>query len=294
MFVVVVCSLLFTNASSLQFNNGRRGTFRNGNGGKGGGGGGGGVRPPSSSNLFMSGGASSGGGVGAASGLGVQSVVLFLSKLLESYSELLKKHPYPTKILSSAFVGGTGDVLIQLFQQRNARKKNSNAAPFDFRRLAVFATVAGLYIAPVIHLWFGFLNELPFKADMSNQAKAGIMMLLDQTFGAVIVNAGFFYAFELAQAIFPPYASNKGPFSFIQAGTRSNLNNMWDTLVANWYCWPVINYVNFLVVPIQFRVLFSNFAAVFWNMFLSSVANRPVKAPAPSTSSSANKGKTKR
>ena len=64
--------------------------------------------------------------------------------------------------------------------------------------------------------------------------------------------------------------------TFWDAGTKSTKNNLWETLVANWYCWPVINFVNFLVVPLQYRVLVSNLAAVFWNMFLSNVANREI------------------
>jgi hypothetical protein len=45
-------------------------------------------------------------------------------------------------------------------------------------------------------------------------------------------------------------------------------------MIANWYCWPIINFVNFLVIPLNYRVLFANFCAVFWNMYLSNVANR--------------------
>lgn len=200
-----------------------------------------------------------------------QGALLWLSKLVETYSDLLEKHPYLTKGISSGIVGGSGDVLIQILQQRKDGSKK-----FDWRRLFVFSTVAALYIAPVISVWFGYINNLPYPAGMSNLAKASIMILLDQTFGAVFVTFGFFYFFEMVQYMTPPYTGDRSK-NFLQSGYDSNKNNLWDTLVANWYCWPWINFFNFLVVPIQYRVLFSNFAAVFWNMFLSSVANRATK-----------------
>ena len=102
--------------------------------------------------------------------------------------------------------------------------------------------------------------------------KALSMMVVDQTVGATVITIGIFYAFELAQKLIPPYSSS--PESFLTAGLRTTKNSLWETLVANWYCWPIINFVNFLVIPVNYRVLFSNLAAVFWNMFLSSVANR--------------------
>jgi len=196
-------------------------------------------------------------------------VIAALAKLLAFYSNLLTKHPYSTKIVSSGFIGGLGDVLIQLYEGR----AKGDAFAFDYRRLAVFTAVTAFYIAPVIHVWFNMLATMPMPVGAGNVMRAAIMMLADQTVGATVITIGFFYAFELSQKLFPPY-SDVPLLSFLDAGLKSTKNNLWITMIANWYCWPVINFVNFLVVPIQFRVLFSNFAAVFWNMFLSSVANR--------------------
>lgn len=93
-------------------------------------------------------------------------------------------------MVSSAIVGGLGDILIQNVQNAKSKK------PFDYRRLFVFSLVAGLYIAPVIHLWFDFLDKLPVFVGSGNVQKSAVMMLLDQTFGAVVINAFFFVAFE--------------------------------------------------------------------------------------------------
>ena len=119
--------------------------------------------------------------------------LLFLTSLLNGYTGLLNSHPYITKIVSSTIVGGLGDVLIQSYNARNTKK------PIDLRRLLVFSMVTGIYIAPVIHLWFNFLAGMPFLANMSNMKQAMWMMFVDQTLGATIITMGFFLAFEMVR-----------------------------------------------------------------------------------------------
>jgi hypothetical protein len=119
-------------------------------------------------------------------------LVVFLTNTLNSYSELLEKHPYRTKVISSGIIGALGDILIQLW-----KIKQNSLYKFDYRRLLVFSTVAGLYIAPVINVWFNWLNKFPIPKSFNNVGKALVMMVLDQTIGAVVVTTGFFYAFEL-------------------------------------------------------------------------------------------------
>jgi len=196
----------------------------------------------------------------------------FVQEAAGKYAKLLDKHPMTTKIVSSGVIGGTGDVLIQLLQGR----KTSNFV-FDYRRLLVFSTVTSFYIAPVIGYWFDWLAQMPMPERIKKPGKlnevyrALYMMIFDQTIGATVITIGFFYAFEFVQKLYPPY--NAGGTSFLASAYRLTKDSLWRTLVINWYMWPLINFLNFLVIPLQFRVLFSNIAAIFWNMFLSSVAN---------------------
>jgi hypothetical protein len=187
---------------------------------------------------------------------------VFLSKLLDFYSKLLDIAPIPTKMISSLIVGGLGDVLLQKI----------NGDPLDFRRLMVFSTVTMFYIAPMCHFWYNTLEMIPTPANLGPVLQNALKLLVDQSIGAVMVNMGFFFSFELSDRLYPPYQAGRN--SFIAAGINSCKNNLWGALLANWTCWPIINYVNLMFVPLKYRVLFSNFAAVFWNMFLSSVVNR--------------------
>eukprot|EP01035_Chromulina_nebulosa_P026055 gene26055-34055_t len=114
-----------------------------------------------------------------------------LKKLLSSYNTNLEKYPYVTKIISSGIVGCLGDILIQLV------KNGGSWQALDMRRLIVFVSVAAFYIAPVINIWFNWLNAIPYPKSFNNAKKALVMIVLDQTIGATVITAGFFYAFEL-------------------------------------------------------------------------------------------------
>jgi hypothetical protein len=68
----------------------------------------------------------------------------------------LEKYPYVTKIISSGIVGCLGDILIQLV------KNGGSWQALDMRRLIVFVAVAAFYIAPVVNIWFNWLNAIPY------------------------------------------------------------------------------------------------------------------------------------
>lgn len=128
-------------------------------------------------------------------------------KVFQSYNHCLLSYPYTTKILSSALIGGLGDLLIQslpYFLNPSSSSSSSSLSPItptlkiDWRRFAVFTSVSGLYIAPVIHWWFEWLNSLKVVKEAETGVKKALVMIgIDQTVGNVVVNGGFFYAFEL-------------------------------------------------------------------------------------------------
>lgn len=119
--------------------------------------------------------------------------LLLFTSLLSSYTSLLERSPYPTKMVTSAIIGALGDYLVQTYEGRKTNKS------IDFRRLLVFATVCGLYIAPVIHVWFEYLNKMPFLVSMGKYSKAFAMMFVDQSVGATVITLGFFFAFEMVR-----------------------------------------------------------------------------------------------
>ena len=61
------------------------------------------------------------------------------------------------------------------------------------------------------------------------------------------------------------------PFSQSLQTLREKL---WPTLVVNWSVWPIINFVNFSLVPLKFHILVINFCIIFWTAYLSFVNNK--------------------
>lgn len=208
----------------------------------------------------------SGGDEGEPHSFAAAGIVTLVKSAVESYGELLDEYPYATKIISSGVVGGFGDTLVQSLLK--AEKKDYK---FDFRRLLIFMSVCAFYIAPMLHNFFNFLSSLPIPEGTNKFVTALIMISIDQTVGATLINAGFFFFFEMMQRFFPPYTEHDT--SFVVAGYDAIQKNLWKTLLASWKIWPFLNFINFLVVPLQFRVLYANLASVFWNMILSSIAN---------------------
>ena len=47
-------------------------------------------------------------------------------------------------------------------------------------------------------------------------------------------------------------------------------------LLGFYKLWPAAQVVNFYVIPLKFRVNFSNIVSLFWNTYVSWLANRPV------------------
>jgi protein Mpv17 len=45
--------------------------------------------------------------------------------------------------------------------------------------------------------------------------------------------------------------------------------------------WPVLQGINLSVVPLQFRILYINFASLFWSAYLSRQTNSGAEPAAP-------------
>ncbi|RHY74659.1 hypothetical protein DYB34_013757 [Aphanomyces astaci] len=102
------------------------------------------------------------------------------SKLWLKYKKYLEAYPLTTKCLTSAGIAGTGDVLCQVaFESK----------PFDVRRFATFTALGGVFIAPTLHVWYGFLNRV--VAGTAATAVA-TRLVLDQFVFAPSFLASFF------------------------------------------------------------------------------------------------------
>jgi len=56
------------------------------------------------------------------------------------------------------------------------------------------------------------------------------------------------------------------------------LRTKWKpTVLSAWKFWPPVNIINYLYVPLQYRVLYVNFASFLWNGYLSYINSKKLK-----------------
>lgn len=85
----------------------------------------------------------------------------------------------------------------------------------------------------------------------------------------MFINCGFFWATTVMET------------GDSNAGIQKIKDKLWPTLKVNWVVWPVLQGINLSVVPLQFRILYINFASLFWSAYLSRQTNSGAEPAAP-------------
>lgn len=179
------------------------------------------------------------------------------------YANKLETHPLTTKCLTSGFISGSGDFFCQYLVHRNkVTMKNAStdetkqSQPFspDWLRTCRFTALGTVFVAPIVHFWYGgLMSRLP-GSSLKTIAKR---LFFDQAFFAPLFLPAFMtnlYALEGRQTV----------------EIKQKLREEYPTaLVANWGIWVPAQIINFAFVPEKYMVLFSNLVGFVWNAYLS-------------------------
>ncbi|EQC28130.1 hypothetical protein SDRG_14090 [Saprolegnia diclina VS20] len=172
----------------------------------------------------------------------------------QAYLALLERSPLPTKVVTSAGIAGLGDITCQTVFEDH---------PFDAKRFAIFTTLGGVYIAPTLHVWYGFLNRAIAGTAKTAVAKR---LVLDQFVFAPTFMASFFAVLTATNDSEVPLADR----------IRSKIStDWWDAVKTNWVVWIPAQFCNFGLVPPPLQVLFSNVVGLFWNGYMSYISYKP-------------------
>jgi len=169
------------------------------------------------------------------------------------YSIKLETRPLTTKAISSILIFALGDILCQKIEN-NIQKQNKKS--LDFRRL-IKQSSYGLLAGPYLHLQFCLIIPYLFPATAKLHTIKSVLYAL--TISDSIYNCGFYVYCDALEGKFLQ------PNSFFE--------KFIPTQILNFKIWPVLQYINFSVVPVKYRVLFDNTLSVFWNAYLSWVQN---------------------
>ncbi|XP_021042789.1 peroxisomal membrane protein 2 [Mus pahari] len=189
----------------------------------------------------------------AASRLRVESELGSLPKrALAQYLLLLKLYPVLTKAVSSGILSALGNLLAQTIEKK--RKEDSqNLEVSGLLRYLVY----GLFVTgPLSHYLYLFMEySVPPEVPWASVKR----LLLDRLFFAPTFLLLFFFIMNLLEG--------KNVSVFV-AKMRSGF---WPALQMNWKMWTPLQFININYVPLQFRVLFANMAALFWYAYLASL-----------------------
>ena len=186
------------------------------------------------------------------------------------YARRISRRPVLTKAVTSSIVACVGDVLAQ------AHSAAQGGFVLDCRRTAAFAIAGGLYFAPFLHMWYALFARLERRARDQwgvTRIQAIVAQWMTNMFvGSLLVNTGFFYAFALIRwSLGIPLATGDNPFV---EGTHLLRTKLREVMIANYAVWPIPSLINLSLVPVQYRVLYTNCVAVLWKFILSLITGK--------------------
>ncbi|KAF9955944.1 hypothetical protein BGZ72_003261 [Mortierella alpina] len=161
------------------------------------------------------------------------------------------------------------DIEQTLHEPQPAPPSPPQPPPLDLPRMGRFM-LYNFSVAPVIHTWYSFLDKnFPLKSLSASASSPALQPRLLQTMTPAIKRM------VADQTLFAPIGL---------ALLFSGLTTYFSTLKANYAVWPLVQLVNFGVMPLQLRLPFVSVVGIAWNAYLSMVntrASRSDKQPSP-------------
>ncbi|XP_032677754.1 protein Mpv17 isoform X1 [Odontomachus brunneus] len=163
------------------------------------------------------------------------------------YQTVLKKYPVGTQAVQAGILMGLGDQIAQNFIE-------SSSKPIDYVRTMQFAGI-GLFISgPATRTWYGILDTYIGSKGYTVGIKkvACDQLLFAPTFIAVLL-----VAIGVCQG------------KDIEKLKIKLANEYSDILINNYKLWPMVQLVNFSLVPLNYQALVVQSVALLWNSYIS-------------------------
>ena len=175
--------------------------------------------------------------------------------LISWYVNRLESHPYLSKSISSVFIFSLGDILCQKIENRINNTKTNR---LDINRL-IKQSSYGVFAGTYLHIQFCVI--IPYLFPISTNYRSLKSVAYALTISDSIYNFGFYFYCDLLTG-----QSFKMKTTFC--------DKFIPTQILNLQVWPILQYINFSMIPIKFRVLYDNILSIFWNAYLSWIQNK--------------------
>ena len=170
------------------------------------------------------------------------------------YSKMLVRKPLTTRMATCGFLFGLGDFVCQGIEQQD-----KGGFTIDKIRLARFSFFGCFLAAPVLNYQCGRI--LPMISSKVTPSAILAKLSYDQMIFSPIYTPYIFMALALLEG------------KRIEDGVDSVKNKTWPTLIASWKIWPLVQLINFSLIPVKYNLLVINLVQVWWNVYLSSICN---------------------
>lgn len=164
-----------------------------------------------------------------------------------------------TNTVSSGFLLGTADILQQtLERRRNPTRK------WDTGR-AVNMFITGCTMGPLLHYWYFWVDKITPRKGIQHVKVVIVKVAVDQGF-APFFGCWYFTMMGLLQG------------HSLADSLKEFREKFWEYFLAELTLWPTAQMINFLFLPPRYRVMFVNVVTLGWNVYLSYLKHREVKA----------------
>uniref|UniRef100_A0A914VLX5 Mitochondrial inner membrane protein Mpv17 n=1 Tax=Plectus sambesii TaxID=2011161 RepID=A0A914VLX5_9BILA len=172
---------------------------------------------------------------------------------VRAYQRALTKRPLITQMCSAGILAGSGDVIAQLAVEKRKLKN------YDLIRTGRFFVLGSCYVAPVLFRWFRILERIPGNPKVAPLVRLAV----DQIAFAPCLLSGFLINLRILEGNSPKESFDHWKKEFK------------GYMLASWKVWPMVQLVNFYLVPLQYRILVVQTVALFWNTYIAYRTQKP-------------------
>ncbi|ODN84927.1 hypothetical protein, variant 2 [Cryptococcus amylolentus CBS 6039] len=198
-----------------------------------------------------------------------------LYSFAQFYNSNFERRPTATLIVTNGVLNSVADILAQSSSILLHKPTVQNPLPptYDPARTLRFA-VFGMAMGPIIGRWMRLLEK---RIPMPNVSRGGGLTLP----GEVVRKKGG-EGVQLAkrvladQVVMAPIGLCLfvGSMGIMEGHSQLEISEKfrdiyWAALFANWKIWPLIQTINFKLMPIQYRVPFQSTCGIAWTLYLS-------------------------
>ncbi|ORX37556.1 hypothetical protein BD324DRAFT_579243 [Kockovaella imperatae] len=181
---------------------------------------------------------------------------LFVSRFAAFYNRNFEKRPVPTLIVTNGVLNSIADAMAQsstILASTGSVKEV--VQQYDTKRTLRFC-IFGMAMGPVIGGWMRLIERgIPLRKVGGNGIQLAKRVLADQAIMAPIGLVLFV-----------------GSMGIMEGKNTTQLQEKYQdvtALLANWKVWPLIQTINFKLMPLAYRVPFQSTCGIAWTLYLS-------------------------